>query len=204
MGMRHRGCRPPPCVSSSQSNHGRHWRASYLPDKRACKGRRFGHGDYYRHGWRCFGLRSSPNNSCRFRLRRSPQHGNGNHRTLSSTRNQAEENTDRVSVSSIGGAHAELVSPHQVRCQNGCVTEHASPIDQAFSDRFCSDVGVLAAELLITLNKTGVPRIVHIEGPRRYNYDRCRCNTESVDWPRDYRTRTTAKRLASCSHRRWS
>lgn len=43
------------------------------------------------------------------------------------------------------------------------------PLTKLFPTVSAPDVGVVAAELLITPNKTGRPHVVHVEGPRRYS-----------------------------------
>jgi uncharacterized protein YbjT (DUF2867 family) len=43
------------------------------------------------------------------------------------------------------------------------------PLTKLFPTVSASDVGVIAAELLMSPPDSEVPRIVHIEGPRRYN-----------------------------------
>ena len=57
----------------------------------------------------------------------------------------------------------------QSAAKTGVLASMHHPLTKLFPTVSASDVGVVAAELLMTPNRSGSARIVHAEGPRRYS-----------------------------------
>lgn len=52
--------------------------------------------------------------------------------------------------------------------ETGVLASLHHPLTKRFPTVSAPDVGILAAELIVAPGRTGSPRVVHVEGPRRY------------------------------------
>jgi hypothetical protein len=83
----------------------------------------------------------------------------------------------------IGGAHAILVSRHEGAARTGVLPSSHRPLTKLFPTVSAFDVGAVAAELLLSPARGHVwPRIVHVEGPRRYTPVDVADATSSLFW----------------------